>query len=340
MNHYRLNSEQAMPKISIIIPTYNYGRFIRKALNSLLHQTFQDFEIIVVDDGSTDNTKDIIDTIFKENIRYFFSKKKGAASARNLGLRHATGKYVAFLDADDWLLPDSLELRIKFLKNHPEYDWVYGNWQIVDENGSYLGTADQFHLPPPEKRMGNLFPVLLSGANFIQTMSPLIKRKDLLSVGGFRTGLKASQDYELWLRLSRGRNVGYIDAPIGVQRIHKSHISAFPEKRYLTEIQIINEYMGDPVASKILSPLYSNRISNVYNYLALIFALSNHKAKAVKSCLKSLWVKPMQRTAYRLLQNILFENFDGMKEAIENKTMLLYDRPCVSGNIKKSDRQR
>ena len=201
MNHYRLNSEQAMPKISIIIPTYNYGRFIRKALNSLLHQTFQDFEIIVVDDGSTDNTKDIIDTIFKENIRYFFSKKKGAASARNLGLRHATGKYVAFLDADDWLLPDSLELRIKFLKNHPEYDWVYGNWQIVDENGSYLGTADQFHLPPPEKRMGNLFPVLLSGANFIQTMSPLIKRKDLLSVGGFRTGLKASQDYELWCRL-------------------------------------------------------------------------------------------------------------------------------------------
>ena len=116
-----------MPKVSVMIPTYNYGKYIEKAIDSVLAQTCKDFEIIVVDDGSTDNTREIIEAKYKNVVRYFYQGNKGAPVARNFGLRKAEGEFVVFLDADDWLMPEALLSRLGYLKNHSDCGWVYGS---------------------------------------------------------------------------------------------------------------------------------------------------------------------------------------------------------------------
>ena len=107
------------PKVSVIITTYNYGAFIADAIKSVLEQSFQDFEIIVVDDGSTDQTRQVLEPFVKQHqnrIRYFFQDNQGAASGRNKGIKEAKGEYIAFLDADDTFLPLKLEKQMKIIQ--------------------------------------------------------------------------------------------------------------------------------------------------------------------------------------------------------------------------------
>jgi len=113
-----------MPKVSVIIPTYSYSKYIEKAINSVLAQTYRDFEIIVVDDGSTDNTRKIIETKYKDKVRYFYQENKGASAARNKGIKESKGEYLAFLDQDDLFHPLSLEKKVDFLNRNSEFGWV------------------------------------------------------------------------------------------------------------------------------------------------------------------------------------------------------------------------
>ena len=123
-----------MPEISVIIPTFNYGKYIERAIDSILTQTYQDFEIIVVDDGSTDNTKEIIRSKKSDKIRYFYQENKGAPAARNKGIVESKGKYIAFLDADDEWLPTKLEKQVdKFQKSSNKVALIYGWARIIDE---------------------------------------------------------------------------------------------------------------------------------------------------------------------------------------------------------------
>ena len=119
--------------VSVIIPTYNNFSFIRRAINSVFNQTWKDFEIIVVDDGSTDRTRNIIQE-FENNIVYLKQENKGPASARNRGLKIAKGKYVVFLDADDEFLPDKLSYQGNFLEENPSIDLVYSSGYRFREN--------------------------------------------------------------------------------------------------------------------------------------------------------------------------------------------------------------
>ena len=112
-----------MPKVSVIIPTYNYGQYIEKAIDSVLAQSYQDFEIIVVDDGSTDNTGTIIETKYKDKVKYIFQENKGAAAARNRAAKEAKGKYLSFLDADDTFLVDNLQKKLRSWKQTQQQAW-------------------------------------------------------------------------------------------------------------------------------------------------------------------------------------------------------------------------
>ena len=127
-----------MPLVSVIIPTFNYGKFISRAINSIFSQSFNDFDIIVVDHGSTDNTRDIV-TSFGGVLRYINQEKKGAAFARNVGIEVSTGKYIGFLDADDYFDKDNLRRKIEILETCSSVGWVYSDWQYIDDNGNYLG---------------------------------------------------------------------------------------------------------------------------------------------------------------------------------------------------------
>ena len=120
-----------MPRVSVIIPTYNSARFVVQAVESVLAQTYSDFEVIVVDDGSTDNTPVAL-AGYRQKIRYLHQENRGPSAARNAGYRASQGDYVLFLDSDDLIPPDTLERQVSFLNDHPEFGLVYSASQQIN----------------------------------------------------------------------------------------------------------------------------------------------------------------------------------------------------------------
>lgn len=199
-----------MPEVSVVIPTYNRAKLVTRAIDSVLNQTFKNFELIIVDDGSTDNT---VATIKKEysdkRIRLFAQKtNRGGSAGRNIGIEHSKGKYIAFLDSDDEWLPTKLEKQLSVFKslNLENLGAVGCGWKLIIENNGVIKTKDKI----PKKIIGNIHGKLLAGK--ILSNSPLypggtpmimIKKECFKKIGLFDTKLKASQDSDLYLRLSR-----------------------------------------------------------------------------------------------------------------------------------------
>jgi glycosyltransferase involved in cell wall biosynthesis len=189
-----------VPEISIIIPAYNAERTIVETIQSVQQQTFEDFELIVINDGSQDKTLELVQTIQDKRIKIFSYKNGGLPVARNRGISHATGIFIAFLDADDLWTPDKLELQLKALKDYPEagvaYSWTY--FMDVDEQGKAISM-----LPSPQHSFqGNVYEKLLV-SNFIHSGSnTLIRRENINSTGEFDPTLKSCEDWDYWLRLA------------------------------------------------------------------------------------------------------------------------------------------
>ena len=136
-----------MIKVSVIIPTYNSGRYIKEAIDSVLAQTYTNYEIIVVDDGSTDNTSQIVQA-YGDRVHYFYQENQGVAVSRNRGLRESQGEYIAFLDHDDVFFPDKLSEQICCLEQHPEAGIVHSGWQRINYCGEILGKVEPWHYAP------------------------------------------------------------------------------------------------------------------------------------------------------------------------------------------------
>jgi len=230
-----------MSQVSVVIPTYNYGKYIGKAIESVLSQTHKDFEILVVDDGSTDITRDKIEGKYKNEVRYFYQENKGAPEARNFGLRKAKGEFIVFLDADDWLMPTALQSRIEHLKKHPDSGWVYGPSCYHDEQGRDV--TERFASYPfayRSARRGNILPFMLLG-ELIHTPTVMVNRGLIIETGGFDVTLPCLQDYELWLRLAARSSVEFIDACNVVVVTHKNSISQSGTDGYRTRLKIMRE---------------------------------------------------------------------------------------------------
>ena len=222
-----------MPKVSVIIPTYNYGQYIARAIDSVLNQTYQDFELIVVDDGSTDNTEEIIRTKQNDKIRYFYQENKGAPSARNKGIEESKGKYTAFLDADDEWFPSKLEKQIeKFQKASARVGLVYsGLIYIWKEN------EDKAIKIVPTLR-GNIFVSFLK-VTVLGSPTPLIKKNCFQKAGLFDERLPSCQDWDMWLRISKYYEVDYVPEILAKHYIHKNQITEkFENKIHGREIMI------------------------------------------------------------------------------------------------------
>ena len=183
-----------MPKVSVIIPTFNYGKYIEKAIDSVLSQTYKDFEIIVVDDGSTDNTKEIIETKYKDKVRYFYQENKGAPAARNRGIKESNGKYIGFLDADDFFLENKIEEQIKLVNEQKKIT------VICDGVATEINTGQKLYYfcRDPE----DIDPVKFILFDILPTSSALHSKKSLLEIGGFNEDLPCCQERDLHLRLA------------------------------------------------------------------------------------------------------------------------------------------
>jgi len=185
-----------MTTVSIIAPAYNAESTILKTIDSVQQQTFSDFELIVINDGSNDRTLELLDTIQDPRIKIFSYQNAGVSVARNRGIAHAKGNFIAFLDTDDLWTSDKLELQLKVLQQHPEAGVAYSWTHYMDEKGK------TFHANKPITFEGNVYANLIV-ENFLGNGSnPLIRRQAIESVGEFDPTVTPSEDWDFYLRLA------------------------------------------------------------------------------------------------------------------------------------------
>ncbi len=214
-----------MPKVSIIIPTYNCERYINETISSILSQTFKNFEVIVVDDGSTDQTRKIVGS-YGSPIKLISQSNAGVCAARNRGLREASGQFVCFMDHDDYWYPDKLSSQIKIFSLHPEVGIVYSrfiNWN-TDSDG---------HFPSPENFEPRVSPdeIDTDFSGWVYHLflldswmltSTAMFRSDVLNIcGGFDESLPFSEDWDLWLRVTKEYPIIRMTRPTTLYRQHQ-----------------------------------------------------------------------------------------------------------------------
>jgi GT2 family glycosyltransferase len=207
--------------VSVIIPTHNRGLLLEKAIRSVLAQTYPHREIIVVDDGSTDDTRSRVQA-YVPSVRYIYQPNQGAAAARNTGIAHGRGEYVAFLDDDDLWLPRKLELQAKLLVENPRVGLVY-TWRLLTDLEGHV-------LPQIQRPMhrGNVLGELLLGC-FVVPSVVMVRREWLDRVGLFDTGLRTGEDWDLWLRLAiAGCRFEVVPEVLVMNRFHAGQLSGDP----------------------------------------------------------------------------------------------------------------
>lgn len=211
-----------MPKVSVIVPAYNQAKYLKQTLNSVLNQTYNDWECVIVNDGSTDNTAKIAKNYVKKDKRfkYIYQKNKGLAGARNTGIKTSQGEYIGFLDSDDLWKPSMLEKTVTFLAGNHKTSIVSGAWSYVDKNGKLISRKNgpakcENYLV--ELLFGNLFPV----------HALLIKKAVFIDCGFFDSSLPSSEDWDMWLRVAnKGYRFNYVNDLIAHYRIHNNTITS------------------------------------------------------------------------------------------------------------------
>jgi glycosyltransferase involved in cell wall biosynthesis len=206
--------------ISVIIPACNSGSFIGDAIESALMQTYRPIELVVVDDGSTDNTRSVV-SIYSNKVRYVYQENRGVSAARNAGMALAKGEYIAFLDADDRWLPTKLEKQHGLFLKKPRLGLVHCAvyyWRPEhSQNNIRKVKMNVFE--------GNCYAKLCSG-NGITTSSVVVRRKCIDLVGAFDETLSVSEDWDLWIRISRQFLLGYVAEPLALYRQHKGSLAS------------------------------------------------------------------------------------------------------------------
>lgn len=205
--------------ISVIIPTYNSKKYIGEAINSVLRQTFTDYEIIVVDDGSTDNTKEIIDNNFPK-VRYFYIKHQGVSRARNHGIQRACGEFIAFLDADDVWLPDKLERQIDAFNADQELMLVFTEHRFFDSNGIKEATFSKKERLMKGDVIKNIF--LYS---HVALPTVMVRKSVFHETGYFEEDLNVAEDDNLWIRIALKFRIHLLDEVLVHCRMTENSLS-------------------------------------------------------------------------------------------------------------------
>lgn len=204
--------------VSIVIPCYNGERYVAEAIDSILAQTYQHFEIIVVDNGSEDDTRGVV-TRYPQ-VRYIRQPNQGGSAARNRGLIESRGDYVIFLDHDDRLQPNTLELGVNYLDTEPECAFVFGFYRLINEHGHVMEKQDQ-HRPIEQAD----YRAVLSGRIQVPPGTCMFRRSKIASIGGFNPALWPTEDYDVYLRLARSYPIHCHNQVVLDYRRHESNQS-------------------------------------------------------------------------------------------------------------------
>lgn len=285
----------AKPTVSVIIPTYNRANLLKRAIESVISQRFEDFELIVVDDASPDNTPEIVESINDTRIRYIRLKKNsGGPVARNTGIKKARGKFIALLDDDDEWLPNRLEVQVRKFENlDREFGVVYGGFYYVSQrDGKILGKR----LP---RHRGDVYEHFLR-ENFIGSPTLLIRRECFKRAGLFDPNLSSSQDWDMWLRIARHYRFDYVDEIVAKYYVHGRQIS-FNMKKYIPgRERFIRKHLDIWKNPRVLSVHLSQ--------MGLLLLLSGEPDKGLRYLLYSIGIAPFNVENYQALLRLALDS--------------------------------
>lgn len=228
-----------VPLVSVVIATYNMGAYLPLAIKSVLDQTYKNLEILVIDDGSTDDTAKVLHPFLKDaQIRYIYQTNGGQACAKNRGAQESRGEFVAFLDADDIWIPSKLEEQIPLFFCSGSVGVVFSQYIEIDAEG-VLGKSVNSGF----SRGQVSGPLLIF--NFIGFSTSVVRKQCFDCLGYFREDLDMGIDYELWLRFSARYEFDYVDRPLVYYRVWPGQMSKNHQRRYLNGIKIMRDFLSE-----------------------------------------------------------------------------------------------
>jgi len=242
-----------MPRVSVIIPTYNRRAYVQEAIDSVLAQTCTDYEIIVVDDGSTDGTGEVLRERYGSLVVYAWQENQGVSAARNAAIRACTGEFVALLDSDDLWLPRKLERQMAAFEQHPDTALVYSFGAEIDEKGFELGSGGHLgqDLPEPDRP----FESLLQGC-WIPALTAVFRRECLTDVGYFDEGLVGAADWDMWLKIAERWPVVCVPEVLARYRVHAVNMTKmlYATRRAVEEdLAVLNRYLDESLRRQVAS---------------------------------------------------------------------------------------
>jgi glycosyltransferase involved in cell wall biosynthesis len=284
-------------KFSIILPTYNRAElFLKRAIDSVVRQSYKDWELIIVDNNSTDSTKDLVGSYSGNNIRLYSIQNEGnIAKSRNLGISKAKGEFIAFLDSDDYWRADKLEKCISILKNNPGYDGVCHAEYWIDAK-----RCQQIRKYGPERYFN--YKQLLVRGNSVSLSAMIVNRDNIITVKSFSENREmiTAEDYDLWIKLAKNNTeIFFTNEPLGYYQIHEDSESSNISRNTKAIIYVIESHLKDQ--KKILN----KALANCWKNTGKQFYLNCLNYESYRSYLKSLKYNCMNIKIYLLILTTL-----------------------------------
>jgi glycosyltransferase involved in cell wall biosynthesis/peptidoglycan/xylan/chitin deacetylase (PgdA/CDA1 family) len=283
-----------MTTVSVIVPTYNRKALLIEALQSIHAQTYTDYDIIVVDDGSTDDTRTAIGSQ-EQAVRYVWKPNGGEASARNYGIRHAHTEYVAFLDSDDRWAPDFLSTTLSYLTRHPDIVLVTTGCRVFPGNERRPRVAESL-------LQGNLFPRLFM-RNFITASAVVVRRSCFQDTGFFDESLDQATDYDMWLRIAKRYPIAFLNQPLCLWRRHEGNISRSKLQHRQHVLDVVTRHFD---VSRISRWSYALRRSRLFGSMGRAYRQSGNIEQAGACVSQAVRLAPWRVRAWRDFFIILF----------------------------------
>jgi glycosyltransferase involved in cell wall biosynthesis len=281
-----------MPKVSVIIPTYHRAFIVRQSIDSVLQQTYRDYEIIVVDDGSTDDTREVLKS-YGDKIRYDYKANGGISSARNRGLEIAGGDYVAFLDSDDFWKPEKLQKQMTFFEANPEYGMVATRCltNTVDRNFTTVSINKRRRYGKSGWVYKDLF-----YRNFIRTSSVVVRRECFDQLGVFDESLPRCEEIDMWLRIAKKYPIGFINDILTVYTRRPIEIRQDSIKGRKNWIRVLEKNYDQDLIPRAM---YNKRMARIYAHMAENLLKKGKRQEGEKLLQQTLSLYPLNFRAWK-----------------------------------------
>lgn len=293
--------------VSVIIPTYNRAKYITEAIDSVLKQTYKNIDIIIVDDGSTDDTKKILKP-YMHKIRYFYQENKGVGAARNKGVKESKGKYLAFLDSDDVWKREKLDVQLKRGLQKKTISLHKGSWFVDSKKDNHLlGLEEEISWPTTNKKEDIIDPLVsISNGIYLNVGSLLCNKLDFLKIGFFNENLFAGEDEEWFFRAAlKDFRFIHLNKRLIKRRYHNEQTGLGKERAVKSLIKVFR-YMAEKTKNKNKQAYYFvlKRLSSKFSHLSNIKIYQNKRLFASLYSFKSFLIYP--KNLKRLVKSFLF----------------------------------